>query len=223
MSDKKHVHVLSELYAHPIAHNIEWFELIPALSSVGVEHEEAGGNHHFTRNGHTVVFEYASHDTLDEEEIMKLRHFLHVSALPKDEQQHEARDAVVAIDFHAAVVFYNPGAAAEARTELHANLTKGRKIHTHPTHSPYHDERPIIDSEYYTAIIKELESARRIVVLSHGTGSSSAASQLMAKIRELRPELGQRIVAIQRCDLNAMTEPQMVALGKKLLVGPLGA
>jgi len=66
-------------------------------------------------------------------------------------------------------------------------------------------------------MITEMSHAGRIVLLGHGTGSSNAASQLLAKISEHNPEVASRIVAVQRCDLEAMTEPQMISLGKQLL------
>lgn len=217
MSDKKHAHVLSELYAHPIAHNIKWLELIPALSSVGLMHEEKNGSHHFTRNGHTVVFEFSNGETLSEDEILKLRHSLYSSIAPEDETTDLTKDVIVAISYHQAVIFYNPGEATESRQEEHADLRKSRVLHKRPTAPPYSNVGPIFDDDFYEAVIKDLIGARRIVVLSHGKGSSNAASQLMLQIHQKRPELSQRIAAVQRCDLEAMTEPQIIGLGKKLL------
>jgi hypothetical protein len=217
MSDKKHVHMLSELYAHPIAHNIEWRDLIPALTSIGLTHVDKNGDHHFTRNDHTVAFGHANHDTLDAEEILKLRHFIRDSAAAKNKTPDLANDIIVAIDHHRAIVFHDPDTAFESRTEEHADQTKFRVLHKHPKSPPFSNVGPGIDDDYYDSVIKEMANARRIVILGHGTSASNAASQLMAKISEKNPETASRIVAIQRCDLEAMTEPQMISLGKQLL------
>lgn len=217
MSDRKHTHTLSELYAHPIAHNIEWIELIPALASVGLVHTEKNGSRHFTRNGHTVAFEISNGSTMDEDEIMKLRHFLRSSAVSANDNPDLAQDMVVAIDHHQAAIYHSPGETNEFRAQEHADLTKARILHTRPTCPPYSNTGPIIDEDYYKSVIQDMAGARRIVILSHGTGSSNAASQLMARIREHQPKLAHRVVALQRCDLEAMTEPQVVGLGKKLL------
>lgn len=219
MSDKKHAHVISELYAHPIAHNMKWAELIPALSAIGFVHTEENGGHHFARNGHTVVFVASNRDTLDEDEIMKLRHFMQSSAASKNKNPSLTRDAVVAISYHQAVVFHDPGMASEHRTEERADLTKNnsRVLHKRPTSPPYSNTGPVVDDVYYDSVIKEISEAERIVILSHGTGSSNAASRLMSRIKEKRPELAHRVAAFQRCDLEAMTEPQILSLGKKLL------
>jgi hypothetical protein len=217
MSGRKHAHILSELYAHPIAHNIEWVELIPALASVGMVHAEKNGSYHFTRNGRTVVFEVSKGATLGEDEIMKLRHFLRSSAASANDNPDLTQDMVVAIDQHQAAIYSSPGEASESRAQEHADLTKARILHTRPTSPPYSNTGPVIDEDYYRSVIGDLANARRIAILSHGTGSSNAASQLMARIREYHPELAHRVVAIQRCDLEAMSEAQIIGLGKKLL------
>ncbi|HUC90063.1 MAG TPA: hypothetical protein VMR45_04630 [Patescibacteria group bacterium] len=219
MSDKKHMHILSELYAHPIEHNIKWHELVPALSSIGLMHTENNGSHHFIRNGHTVVFDYANSDTLNEEEIIKLRHFISSSAISKNKNPDLAKDVIIAISHHQAVIFYDPGQTTESHTTEHADISAGRLLHTRPTSPPYSNVGPVIDEAYYDAIIKDLANAHRIVILSHGTGSSNAGIHLMARINEKNPELAHRIAAIKRCDLEALTEPQIISLGKELL-GP---
>jgi predicted RNA binding protein YcfA (HicA-like mRNA interferase family) len=217
MSEKKHIHMLSELYAHPIAHNIKWDDLIPALSSVGFMHDEKNGSHHFTRNGHTIVFEHSGHDILDENEIIKLRHFLHASAISKNRNPDLAKDMIIAIDHRQAIIFRDPGTTSESRAEEHADLSQGRVLHRRPTAPPYSNIGPMEDGTYYDAVIRDMGNARRIVILSHGTGSSNAASALMTRIYEKNPGLAHQVAAVQRCDLEAMTEPQIVSLGKKLL------
>src|SRR6266702_3851215 len=217
MSDKKHVHMLSELYAHTIARNIEWRELIPAWASIGLAHTNTNGCHHFTRNGHTVALGHADHDILSAEEILKLRHFIYDSAASKNVAPDLVNDIIVAIDHHQAIIFHDPGTAFESRTEEHANQPTFRVLHKRPTSPPFSNVGPDVDNEYYGSMIKEMSRAKRIVILGHGTSSSNAASQLMAKLSEKNPEIAHRIAAIQRCDLEAMTEPQMISLGKQLL------
>ncbi len=217
VSDQKHIHILSELYAHPIAENIKWMEIIPALSSIGLVHTEKNGSRHFTRNGHTVVFGKADHDTLDAEEIMKLRHFLHFSAISKNRTDDLSKDMIVAIDHRQTVIFQDPGMASESRTKEQSGLPLGWLLHKRPASPPYSNIGPDENNDYYDAVIKDMANAKRIVILSHGKGSSNAAHQLMARIYGKNPELAHRIAAIQRCDLEAMSEPQIISLGKQLL------
>jgi hypothetical protein len=217
MSKQKHVHVLNQLSAHPIARNIEWSELIPALSSIGLLQTEKSGSYHFTRNGHTIVFEISHRKELDVEDVLKLRHFLQSSVAPASGNLDLVKDAVVAIDHHQATVYHSPGTASERRTRLRADLTKDRILHTRPTSPPFHESSPMVDSDYYDSIIKEIAGSERIVMLSHGTGSSNAASQLLDILQKRYPELAGRIVAIKSCNLEAMTEPQLTQAGVELL------
>ncbi len=217
MSDKKHIHMLSELYAHPIARNIKWQELIPALISIGIVYSDKNGRQHFTRNGHTMTIGHAQHDTLEADEILKLRHFISTSAASQNETPDLAQDIIIAIDHHQAIVFGAPGTTFETRTEVHADQSRSREIHKHPTTPSFSDNDTAIDSNYYMALIGTMSTARRVVILGHGTSTSNAASLLVAKIFEKNPEIANRIAAIQRCDLEAMSEPQIISLGKRLL------
>jgi hypothetical protein len=217
MSEKKHIHILSELYAHPISHSIKWRELIPGLTSIGIVHNNKNGRHHLTRNGHTIVLGHTTHNVLDVEEVLELRHFISASAESKNETPDLTRDIIVAIDHHHAITFYAPGTTSETRTEQHASQFKSRELHKHPTSPSFNSNNDDIDNDYYNAMIKEISKARRIVILGHGTGSSNAASQLVAKVFNKNPEIAYRIAAIKRCDLESMSEPQMISLGEQLL------
>ncbi len=219
MSQKKQLHILSELSAHPIARNIEWSELIPALSSIGLLRSESNGNYNFTRNGHTIVFERSQDKTLAIADVLKLRHYLRLSSQPIETDVTLLHSVIIAVDHHNATVIHNPRTDTESIEKFHANLTKGRILHkTH--HSPsFNDANPIDDSHYFDAIIKSMMKSQRIVILSHGTSSSSAAEKLFAIVEAGYPTLVSNIVAIKKCDLEAMTEAQIIELGTELLHG----
>lgn len=219
MSQKKQLHTLSELSAHPVARTIEWGHLIPALSSIGLMQSESNGNYNFTRNGHTIVFERPNSKELGVADVLKLRHFLRLSAQPVDTDTVLLHSVIIAVDHHKAIIIHNPGTQTELVEKHHADLTKGRILHkTH--HSPsFSDSNPVDDTHYFDAIIKSMMKSQRIVILSHGTGSSSAAEKLFAITEKSYPAIVKNIVAIKKCDLEAMSEPQIIKLGTELLHG----
>jgi len=217
MSQAKHLHTLSRLSAHPIARNIEWAELIPALATIGLLQTEANGNYRFTRNGHTITFERSERKTIDVEDVIKLRHFLRQSAQPVQTDAALLHAVIIAVDHHKATIVHEPGTAGESVERLEADLSQGRILHKTKHHAPYHDENPTDDSQYFNAIVKSMMKSQRIVILSHGTGSSSAAEKLLAIVKEGYPLLLNKIIAIQKCDLEAMTDPQIIAMGTDLL------
>lgn len=218
MSEKKHFHVLSELSAHPIARNIEWSELIPALSSIGLLHIENNGKYQFERNGHSINFEPSHHKVLDIEEVLNLRHFLILSATPQHSDLSQEHAVIVAIDYHQAFICHNPGTEIEARHYVHADLQKGRKLHTRPTSLPFNDSHPTLDRKYYEAVITEIMNSKRIVILGHGTSSSNTSAPLLHLMNQQHPELTHKVVAVIRCDLEAMTEEELIAAGTRLFV-----
>ena len=217
MSLKKHLHILSELSAHPIARNIEWSDLIPALASIGLLHHESNNKYEFSRNGHKVLFEQPRTKMLDIEEVLKLRHFLQSSAQPETVNAILHAAVIVAVDHHNATIFHNPGTEQASTQKLHADLEKGRILHKTKHHPSFGDTDPVDDPQYFEDLIKSMQKSNSVVVLSHGTGSSSAAEKLLAVIAEHHPQVAQKIIAVQKCDLEAMTEPQLIALGIRLL------
>ncbi len=214
MSEKKHRDLLAKLWAHPLAHNIEWSELLPALESIGVECSDRDG-YHLTRAGRTIVLGSGRNKALNADEVVKLRHFLD-QEVPTD---RKAGDAIVAIDHHKATVFLNPGTDTLSRVVLHANLIEARHLHRHPSAPPFKDNNPLTDHAYLESVAAAIEAGRRIVLLSHGTGTSNAANQLLDFLEEEHPDTASRIVAVNDCDLEALTDPQLVRLGVDLLEG----
>ncbi|HSW77748.1 MAG TPA: hypothetical protein VLG36_03045 [Candidatus Chromulinivoraceae bacterium] len=211
MSEQKHEHILHQLFTHPVARNIKWAELIAALSTVGDLQVEKNGSYRLTRGGHTLVLEARGKD-VDVEEILKLRHFLESSETPDTIEPDLINTSIVAIDHHQAVIYHNPGTKMEP-VKLHANLTEERILHSHPTTAPFHEQSPLPEKDYFESVVKEMAKSERIVVLSHGTGTSNAGLQLMDVVHKNHPELENRVVAMKDCDLEAMTDPELVKLG----------
>ncbi|HEY8992417.1 MAG TPA: hypothetical protein VIM37_01045 [Candidatus Microsaccharimonas sp.] len=221
MSQKKHLHVLSELSAHPIARNIEWSDLIPALETIGFVHVESNGNYHFTRNDHTIALEQPRAKTVSMEDVLKIRRFLKTSATPKDVDPLLQRSVIVAIDHHKAIIIHNPQEQGQSIETIEADLSAGRKLHKIKHHAPFSDNNPTDDPLYFDLVIKAMMKSERIVILSHGTGSSNAAQKLMTIVTEEHPQIVHKIVAVAKVDLEAMSEAQIIARGTELLVGEL--
>jgi|GEM_PF-1152414 len=217
MSQKKHLHVLSELSAHPIARNLEWKDVIPALESIGLLHADSNNTYELTRNDHKVVFERSPRKTLDIGEVLKLRHFLRDSSHSDHVDANLEHAAVIAVDYHNTTIIHNPGTKEESTQKIHADLSSGREVHRPPTAAPFHDNNPVFSPEYFEAVIKVMEKSPKNVILSHGTGTSDAGEKLLEIITDKHSEVLHTIVAVKKCDLEAMTEPQISVLGASLL------
>jgi hypothetical protein len=216
MSQRKHQHILSELNAHPINHNIEWVELLSALESIGLLDNESNGKHHFSRSGHTLVLDQSHDKTLSEDAVMRLRNFLKISAVAEAPIENMT-DMIVAIDHHHAIIWHSPGTPKESIKHLHAVQSEGKTLHFHPTSPPFHDSNPKVDKEFFEAVVDEMRPGGRIAILSHGTGSSRGSDHLLEVIQKKRPELAKRILKVITCDLEAMTEPELAKLGMTIV------
>ena len=217
MSQKKHLHVLSELSAHPIARNIEWKDLIPALASIGLLHAHSNNTYEFIRNDHKIVFERSPQKTLDTGEVLKLRHFLIESSHSDHVDANLEHATVIALDYHNATVIHNPGTKHEVTKKVHADLSGSRELRKSPTAANLTDENLQYSPEYFESIIKIMEKSPKNVILSHGTGTSDAGEKLLEIITDKHANVLNTIAAVQKCDIEAMTEPQISALGAKLL------
>jgi len=216
MSEQKHERILQQLFTHPIARNIEWSELLPALSEAGDLQTEKNGNYRFTRGNHTLVFE-ARGKEVDIEEVLKLRHFLESSEISETSDPDLVDAVIITVDHHKAAVYRNFGTGFEKAMSFHADLTEERILRSHPTTAPFHEQHPLPESDYYESLIKEIAKSGRVVVLSHGTGTSNAGSQLMDKLDKKHPELVAKVIAVKDCDLESMTEPELIKMGTELL------
>ena len=69
---------LKQLFAHPIAMNLKWKDVIHLFESLGAELEQThGGREKIKLNGHEHTFSVPHTKTLDsKDQLMQIRHFL---------------------------------------------------------------------------------------------------------------------------------------------------
>jgi hypothetical protein len=72
------------------------------------------------------------------------------------------------------------------------------------------------DPKFYEQIAHALAPASRIVLVGHGEGASNAAHHLQAYLQAHHHLIAERVIPIS-ADLPALTEPQLLALGRRTL------
>jgi hypothetical protein len=86
-------------------------------------------------------------------------------------------------------------------------------------------QRPAEDLTFYDRIAETLRDADRIVLLSHGTGSSDASNVLVERLKKQHPGIYAKIVGEAEVNTSAMTEAEVLAYGRQVLAtdgqGPL--
>lgn len=73
------------------------------------------------------------------------------------------------------------------------------------------------DATFYGRIAQALVPAARIVLVGHGEGASNAAHHLLVYLKAHHPEVASRVVKEVSADLPALTEPQLLALGRQAI------
>ncbi len=215
---------LDSLFAHRIAHNLEWHDIVSLFAKLGtVEH--LPNNDTSIRIGaeHQVLHRPHSKD-LTTEEIMELRHFLTRSGLSRKNPSSSVStaDFLVAIDHHEARIYrMDPHPVDPAEFTVKPYDPHGFPHHlTHKDQTRQHGERAAEDPAFYEGIGAALIQAvphGHIVIVGRGEGHSDAAHHLREWLRLHHAEIFQRIAGTVTADLSALTPPQLLEIGRELL------
>lgn len=68
--------------------------------------------------------------------------------------------------------------------------------------------------EYLESIATQLESAKRILVISHGKGKSDGFGALGEHLKKHHPDLEKRVMGNCEADFSHMSDPQILAISR---------
>jgi stalled ribosome rescue protein Dom34 len=124
---------------------------------------------------------------------------------------------VAVVDHHVAHIYHDLGGSGPSgEVTVKPYDPFGFQHHLiHRKEAHYQGERVPEEDSYYAEIATDLVHAEAIILIGHGTGKSSAAEFLAKYLKVHRPEEFQRIVAIEKADLSALTEPQIEEIAKR--------
>lgn len=131
------------------------------------------------------------------------------------ERTSSGRQAVVAIDFRQARVFEVPGGGRPLRHEaadpwlLHRNL-----YHRRRNPDGTYDPDRISTGEFFAEVADDLTSADEILLLGHGGAKANASVAFGAYLQRRHPEIAARVVADMRCDIDDLTDNQVMQLAR---------
>ena len=217
---------LEAIFRHPVTNNLAWSDAQHLIERLGAIKQESNGHFLMTVGAQREVFHRPHGKELTAEEIVRLRRFLESAGVTPDSPhvagpsataESAVHDMVVAVDHHQARLFTIESTTAGARTLRPYDPHHFLHHLTHQQERELRGQREPEEPSYYEQIAAALAPARRIVVLGHGTGHSSAATPLEQMLRAKHPETFSRVVAVRTVDLSAATEPQLLALALQTL------
>jgi hypothetical protein len=77
----RHRDILSQIFQHPVSHNIEWSKALALLESVGTVEQRHDGRYKVHVGDETEIFDRPHGKDLTEQQVVDLRRMLHSAGL----------------------------------------------------------------------------------------------------------------------------------------------
>ena len=222
---------LAALFRHPIASNLSWLDVTKLFEKIGTVDQKAhndvafgaGGEHHAMRKPHNK--------DLTKPEVMELRHLLTKAgwsprastAAVIDDTSAPATppDLLVVMDHHEARVFHLDVSSVDIADHVIKPYDPHHYLHhlSHKDQSRERGQRSPEDHKFYAEIAHAVADAGRIVLVGHGKGHSNAADHLVEYLHQHHRDIAEKLTREEDADLSALTDPQLLALGRRALTG----
>jgi hypothetical protein len=125
---------------------------------------------------------------------------------------------VLLIDHHGARFFESgsPRGGLEERGRVEPEDPHGFYRHLeHRKEADYGGQRVPESDEFYERVAQRLKSASTIVLAGDATGKSSALRYLLGYLKAKHKEIADRIVAVERADLSAITLGEIEEIARR--------
>jgi hypothetical protein len=225
MSEHLH-HKLTVLHQNllhgKLPRGMRWTDAVELVEHLGQVQAQGGEEFAFIVGGERELFRRPHGADLGIDEVSRLRKLLKAAAGESAELQ-PAPDAttVVVIDHHAARVFRDlsldrPASVAAIEPydphHFHHHLIHRKEAH-------YEGDRVPEEPSFYKEIAAALVPAKKIILVGHAVGKSSAADALVDYLRKHHSDIAERVEAIEIADLSALTDSQIENLARKAVSG----
>jgi hypothetical protein len=230
MSDRSlshhHARVLQEIFAHPIAHNLEWPDVVGLIGSLGSSLIRHDGKYEFQIGSVQAVFTKPRHKDIGVADLLELRRFLKEAGIdeksplaPSGKETGEPSPTVVLIDHSSARFFQAEDGGPHFEEFEHIEPIDPHGFERHLEHrkeANYQGERVPEAPEFYERIAQRLKDVPSIILAGDATGKSSAAVYLAEFLKAKHKEVAERVVAMANADLSSITllEIESIAQGR---------
>jgi len=216
-NDLKMLH--ESLLEGKLPRNLSWADTVELIGKLGEAQPHGGDEFTFVVGGQREFFKKPHTHDLGTDEVARLRKFLRGAGAAVETPAQPNR-MVVVIDHRAAHVYqYSNAKAPESEKTVKPYDPFGFQRHLiHKKEADYKGERVPEERSFYEAVAAALKPANEIVLVGHGTGTSSAVDHLLAFLKENHSDIAERVKATETVDLSAVTEPEIEAIAKKQMI-----
>jgi hypothetical protein len=217
---------LEAVFRHPLAHNLEWNDVVALIEKIGAVDRKANHEFAFEVSGQRQLFRKPHVKDLTGPEVIEVRKFLVRSGWssgpqpqPTPDESVVASSIMVVVDHHGAKLYLISGAPDAGSAYEIKPYDPHHFLHhlTHKDQSREQGQRAPEDSAFYERIAQALANGGKILVVGHGTGKSNSAHHLTEYLRAHHPAIYGRIVRELVADLSSITPPQLLEMAQQVL------
>ena len=229
ISPVQHHHqlTLEALFAHPLRHGIRRSHVEALLQVLGAEVIERSDHRWQIRwpDGQEIRIHAGAgpqHPSLDGEAVMRLRAFLKQAGITPDQPEasetsprgDQSRRLVLLVSHRHTDAYRLLGETVEhAVLQPHGIWGSDQNL-THRHDRDLAGQRAPLDHDYLARITAAIAEADAVLLLGHGHGESDLRRVLLRHLETHRPDLIERIVAIETVDDSALGEKGLLALAR---------
>ena len=205
--NRHHVRVLEAIFAHPLAHNLEWLDVLALVNHLGSAVERHDGKYEFQIGAARAVFTKPRHKDVGTDEILELRRFLTEAGVDASVAAVRVPETVVLIDHHQAR-FFEPSTSGRLEEQEHLEPKDPHGFRRHLEHrkeADYKGERVPEADEFYERVAQRLKRAPAIVLIGDAAGKSSAVRYFAGFLNEKHKDVADRVVATAQAELDGIT------------------
>lgn len=217
---------IDAILRHPVAHNLEWGDVITLIEKLGTVEHKANADFVFQVHAQRHVMRKPHTKDLAAPEVIELRKFLTRAGLFAEPEEKPAEvnssvgpNLMVVMDHHGAKLYDVDVMAADASQHAIKPYDPHHFQHhlTHKDQSREKGQRTAEDTGYYEQIAEALAKAGKIVVVGHGTGKSNAAHHLLEYLKAHHSETHWRVVSEMSAELSSVTTRQLLEMAHEAL------
>jgi hypothetical protein len=211
----------TSLLTGKLPRNLSWSDTVDLIGRIGQVQPHGSNEFVFTVGTQRAFFKQPHTHDLGTEEVSRLRKFLR-DAGPElvSEMPTQPCRMVVVIDHHVAHVYQDvDGNVPQSEHTVRPYDPFGFHHHLiHKKEAHYKGERVPEEKTFYEEVAQDLLPANEIVLVGHGTGTSSAVEHLAEYLKANHHEIAQHVIATETADLSALTEPEIEAIAKRHMI-----